>query len=137
MEGLCLSGGQEGVGREEDSKNCHKEIQGRGGEATLPMWGELLLPRGRGGNFPGTPEVKTPGFHCKGPEPWSGKLRMPSRYGKKKKKSLTEAEAGASQDGMTSALPGTERSHRTEGGVESPDARLTSPWLSAHRTTVS
>ena len=54
---------------------------------------------------------------------------------KKKKKSLTEAEAGACQDDITSALPGTERSRRTEGGVESPDARLTSPSPSAHRTT--
>ena len=102
------------------------------------MWGELLLPRGRGRNFPGNPEIKTPGFHCKGPEPWSGKFSMPSRCGKKKKKkSLTEAEAGACQDGITSALPGTERSRKTEGGVESPDARLTSPSPSAHRTTVS
>ena len=73
---------------------------------------------------------------ARGPSPGQGSSPCP-RGTAKKKKSLTEAEAGASQDGMTSALPGTERSHRTEGGVESPDARLTSPWLSAHRTTVS
>ena len=44
-----------------------------------------MLPS-RGRNFPDNPEIKTPGFHCKGPEPWSGKFPMPSRCGKKKKK---------------------------------------------------
>lgn len=82
---VCLEDKREWGGRE-DSKICHEEIQGLGEEATLPMWDELLLPRGRGGNLPGNPEVKTPGFHCKGPEPWSGKLPIPSRCGKKKKK---------------------------------------------------
>ena len=87
---VCLEDKREWEGRA-DSKICHEEIQGWW-RSHLPMWGELLLPRGRGRNFPGNPEIKTPGFHCKGPEPWSGKFSMPSRCGKKKKKKVSQRQ---------------------------------------------
>ena len=43
------------------------------------------------GDFPGGPVVRTPCFHCRGPDPWSGKLRSHKLCltAKKEKKKLS------------------------------------------------